>query len=102
MSIENTLTYIDDKLNLCVANLSTTNGGWLGEAKVLYILHHWGGQLILAYSWARPAILAAGKGGGAMFLFLFLHFTFIRFPLSPLSLSFISSTTISLRPFSWR
>ena len=32
-------------------------------------------QLILAYSWARPAILVAGKGRGGMFLFLlFLHF----------------------------
>ena len=34
-----------------------------------------GVQLILAYSWARPAILVAGKGRGGMFLFLlFLHF----------------------------
>ena len=49
--------------------------GWLGGAKVLCILHHWGVQLILAYSWARPAILVAGKGRGGMFLFLlFLHF----------------------------
>ena len=31
-------------------------------------------QLILAYSWARPAILVVGKGRGGMFLFLFLHF----------------------------
>ena len=32
-------------------------------------------QLILAYSWARPAILVAGKGRRGMFLFLlFLHF----------------------------
>ena len=40
------------------------------------ILRHWGVQLILAYSWARPAaILVAGKGRGGMFLFLpFLHF----------------------------
>ena len=38
-------------------------------------LHHWGVQLILAYSWARPAILVVGKGIGGMFLFLlFLHF----------------------------
>ena len=49
--------------------------GWSGGAKVLFILHHWGVQLILAYSWARPAILVVGKGGGGMFLFLlFLHF----------------------------
>ena len=42
---------------------------------MLCILHHWGVQLILAYSWARPAILVVGKGRGGMFLFLlFLHF----------------------------
>ena len=35
--------------------------GWFGEAKVLCILRHQGIQLILAYSWARPAILEAGK-----------------------------------------
>ena len=45
---------------------------------VIYI-RHWGGrvvrrchvsdiQLILAYSWARPAILVAGKSRGGMFL----------------------------------
>ena len=44
--------------------------GWCEGA-----LHHWGVQLILAYSWARPAILVVGKGRGGMFLFLlFLHF----------------------------
>ena len=49
--------------------------GWSGGAKVLCILHHWGVQLILAYSSARPAILVVGKGRGGMFLFLlFLHF----------------------------
>ena len=48
---------------------------WSGGAKVLCILHHRGVQLILAYSWARPAILVVGKGRGGMFLFLlFLHF----------------------------
>ena len=48
---------------------------WLGEAKVSCILRHRGVQLILAYSWARPAILVAGKGRRVMFLFLlFLHF----------------------------
>ena len=49
--------------------------GWSGGAKVLCILHHRGVQLILAYSWARPAILVVSKGRGGMFLFLlFLHF----------------------------
>ena len=49
-------------------------------AKVSCILHHQGVQLILAYSWARPAVLAAGRGG--MFNFCCV-FTFIPFPLSP-------------------
>ena len=49
--------------------------GWSGGAKVSCILHHRGVQLILAYSWARPAILVAGKGRWGIFLFLlFLHF----------------------------
>ena len=49
--------------------------GWLGGAKVPCILSHWGVQLILAYSWASPAILVADKGREGMFLFLlFLHF----------------------------
>ena len=49
-------------------------GGWSGGAK-LCISRYRGVQLILAYSWARPAILAAGKGREGMFLFVrFLHF----------------------------
>ena len=49
--------------------------GWLGGAKVSYSFRRRGVQLILAYIWARPAILVAGKGRGGMFLFLlFLHF----------------------------
>ena len=36
--------------------------GWLGVAKVTGILCHWGFQLILASSWARPAILLAEQG----------------------------------------
>ena len=36
--------------------------GWTWVAKVSCISHHCGVQLILAYSWARPAILVAGKG----------------------------------------
>ena len=48
---------------------------WLGGAKVSCIFCHRGVQLILAYSWARPVILVAGKGREVMFLFLlFLHF----------------------------
>ena len=47
--------------------------GWFGGAKVSCILRHQGVQLILAYSWARPAILVAGKGRGEMFLLLLFH-----------------------------
>ena len=72
--------------------------GWLGEAKVLCILHHWGVQLILTCSWARPAILAAVKGRGGMFLFLlFLHchsFSFLPYP--SLSSPLLSLFSLSL------
>ena len=34
--------------------------------------------MILAYSWARPAILAAGKGRGGLFLFLISAFAWGR------------------------
>ena len=76
--------------------------GWSGGAKVLCILHHWGVQLILAYSWARPAILVVGKGRGGMFLFLlFLHFhscsSFFPVPLFHLLYSlFLSLFSLSL------
>ena len=62
-----------------------------------------GVQLILAYSWARPAILVAGKGKGECFYF-FCFFTFFPVPLSLLSLSFISSiiSSIPFLPFSGR
>ena len=43
--------------------------GWLDEAKVSCILRYQGVKLILAYSWARPAILAAGK---SLLYYLFL------------------------------
>ena len=50
-----------------------SGGGWWGRewsnvAKVSCILRHWGVQLILTYSWARPAILIAGKGREGVFL----------------------------------
>ena len=80
-----------------------TSSGWSGVAKVSCILRHWGIQLILAYSWTRPAILVVGKGRGGMFYF-FCFFTFIPVPVSSLSLFFISSTvsSISFLPFSGR
>ena len=49
--------------------------GWSDGVKVSCIWRHPGIQLILAYSWARPAILVAGKIRKGMFLFLlFLPF----------------------------
>ena len=72
--------------------------GWSGVAKVSCILRHQGVQLILAYSWARPATLVAGKGRGGMFLFLLFPV-----PFSPLSFSFIFTvSSITLLPFSGR
>ena len=83
--------------------MATVSEEWvlLGVLKVLCIARHQGIQLILAYSWARPAIFVVGKGRGECFYF-FCFFPFI--PLSSLSLSFISSTisSISFLPFSWR
>ena len=77
-------------------------GGWSGGAKVLCILHHWGVQLILAYSWARPAILVVGKGRGGMFLvLLILHFhscsSFFPVPLFNL----LYSLLYLFSPFLW-
>ena len=64
-----------NQMTFCGTRSNAFSAGWSGGAKVLCILHHWGVQLILAYSWARPAILVVGKGRGGMFLFLlFLHF----------------------------
>ena len=54
--------------------------GWSGVAKVSCILRHRGVQLILAYSWARLAVLVAGKGRGGMFLFLHFHSCSSFFP----------------------
>ena len=66
---------------------------------------HRGVKLIFAYSCARPAVLAAGKGRGGMLFFSFvlsLFFIFFYFPLSFQSLSFIYSTisSVSFLPFS--
>ena len=63
-------------------------GGWVvRRCHVSFVTR--GVQLILAYSWARPATLVAGKGREVMFLFLlFLHFhsCFSFFPVPPFHL----------------
>ena len=61
-------------------SVQTVKRRWLGVAKVSCILRHLGVQLILAYIWARPAIIVAGKGIEGMF-----------FISSVSSLSFLSS-----------
>ena len=69
-----------------------------GVAKASCILRHWGVQLILAYNWARPAILVAVKGRGRMFYF-FCFFTFILILFLPCPS--LSSPLLSLlTPFS--
>ena len=71
-------------------------------ANVSCISYHRGIQLILAYSWARPAILVAGKGRGGnvfisslsslSFLFLFLPCPSLSSPL--LSLLYLFSLSL--------
>ena len=73
------------------------NRGW---GKVSCILRHRRVQLILAYSWAMPAILVAGKGKGGLFYF-FCFFTFstvLILPCPSLSslLSLLSLFSLSL------
>ena len=75
--------------------------GWSGVAKVSCILRHRGFQLILAYSWARLAILVAGKGRGNVFIssVSFLSFLFLFRPCLSLSsplLSLLSLFSLSL------
>ena len=72
---------------------------WSGGAKVSCILCHWGVQLILAYSWARPVILVAGKGRGNVFISFVssLSFLFLFLPCPSLS-----SLLLSLFSFSGR
>ena len=63
---------------------------------MLCILCHQGIQLILAYSWARPASLVAVKVEGECFYF-FCFFTFIPFLFLPYpSLSSLLLTLLSL------
>ena len=74
--------------------------GCLRGAKVSCISRHRGVQLILAYSWARPAILVAGKGRGGLFLFLlFLDFHWCSSFFPVFHLFYYS---ISFLPFSGR
>ena len=65
--------------------------------KVLCILCHCGAQLILAYIWARLAILVAGKGRGDVFISLVSSLSFLYLILPyPSLLSLLSLFSISL------
>ena len=78
-----------------LSNYLVSGGG--GVAKVSCILRHWGIQLILAYSWARLAILVAGLGRGGMFYSIYsLSFLFLFFPYPSLSSSLLSHLSLSL------
>ena len=69
------------------------------DGAVLCILRHRGFQLILAYSWARPAILVVGKGrGGNVFVSSVssLSFLFLFLPCSSLTSPLLSLFSLSL------
>ena len=67
------------------------------------ILRYRGVQLILAYSWARPAILEADKGRGEMFLFFLFFPPFHSFSFLPcLSHSSSLLSLLSFLPFTKR
>ena len=85
-------------LPLVLMSRGSVSGG-LGEAKVSCVLRHRGVHLRLAY------LLSLRQVRLEEHCFYFIcFFTFIHFALSPLSLSFISSTisSISFLPFSGR
>ena len=77
--------------------------GWFGEAKVSCSFCHQGAQLILAYSWAKPAVLAAGKGIEGMMFFSVPSLISLFLPYPSLSSSLlIISLLYYFLPFSGR
>ena len=78
----------------------TSPWGWLGEAKVSCVrASNWYWLTVGQGLLPLPQVVVEGEC-----YYFFCFFTFIHFPLSPLSLSFISSTiaSVSLFPFSGR
>ena len=73
--------------------------GMVGWCESAVYLTSPGVQLILAYSWARPAILVAGKDRGGMFLFLHCHSCS---SFSPVPFYHLFYYSISFLPFSGR
>ena len=93
----------NDYRNLCYTTelqirLSHSPGGVVGCGRSVMYLMSLGLQLILAYSWARPAILVAGKGrGGCFYFFCFFTFILVFFlPCPSLSSSLLSLFSFSL------
>ena len=79
-------------------NHNQLSRGWSGGVKASCILRHRGVQLILACSWARPAILVAGKveGDGCIYSVSSLSFLFLFLPSFPLSSLLLSLFALSL------
>ena len=78
-----------------------TRRGWSGGEKVSCISRHMGVRLILAYSWARPAILVAGKDtGGNVFISSVSSLSFLFLFLPCPSLSSLLLSLLSLFPLS--
>ena len=90
--VEQAIEVLDPGVVEFTSLFNQQGGGWV--VRRCPLSYSPGRPTVLAYSWARPAILVAGKGRGGCFYF-FCFFTFISVPLSSLSLSFISSTISS-------
>ena len=75
------------KAKKLVSDEEVCNWGWSGVAKVSGILRHRDMQLILLYSWARLAILVAGKSRGECFYLFYFYLFFSVFYLPCPSLS---------------
>ena len=73
--------------------------GVVGSGKRVVYLASPGRQLILAYSWARPAIFAALRVEGECFYSFCL--TFIHFPFSPVPLFHLLCLFYLSSPFLW-
>ena len=71
---------------------------WSDVLKVSCILRHRG---ILAYRWARPAILLAGKGGREMFLFVLFFFHIYSCSFFPVPLFHLYYLFYLFSPFLW-
>ena len=84
------------KQNIVESSLSSS-WGWSGVAKMSYSLRHRASNWYW-HSWARPAILVAGKSRGGMFLFflfLLLSFLFLFLPCPSLSSPLLSLLSLS-------